>query len=339
VDDNYIDTEGKYQTNIAGTQVTYILYDSNKTVIRAGTESVEYSSDYLVGRVQALSFDLLVNTVSTSSTFSLVPDDSLPSWVSNNSIIQFVEGWWRVVDNTWLENLPVYTYILYDSDKTVLRAGSESYEYNPVYVEDNSRNYYDFDLYAQCAPNCPTMLFTPVPDSELPEWTDKEDGTLQFTEGWWRHQYINSDYSTTAWYILYDSDKTVLRAGSESYESTNLEDTLFAWYYIANTVSSIELLTPVSDDLLPDWAVEELTSDTTGLWWIFENGWYDNGVYYDLFAYYEGSTFIKGGTWAYQIPNSQLLFSKISKEDATSSWIGGDYQLTDLSQLPSWAYL
>ena len=82
-----------------------------------------------------------------------------------------------------------------------------------------------------------------------------------------------------------------------------------------------------------------MTSDTTGLWWIFENGWYDNGVYYDLFAYYEGSTFIKGGTWAYQIPNSQLLFSKISKEDATSSWIGGDYQLTDLSQLPSWAYL
>ena len=45
-----------------------------------------------------------------------------------------------------------------------------------------------------------------------------------------------------------------------------------------------------------------------------------------------------GGTWAYQIPNSQLLFSQMSKEDATSSWIGGDYQLTDLSHIPRWAH-
>ena len=78
-----------------------------------------------------------------------------------------------------------------------------------------------------------------------------------------------------------------------------------------------------------------MTSDTTGLWWIFENGWYDNGVY-DLFAYYEGSTF-KGRTWAYQILTSTFILS-MSKEDATSSWIGGDYQLTDLSHIPRWAH-
>jgi len=44
------------------------------------------------------------------------------------------------------------------------------------------------------------------------------------------------------------------------------------------------------------------------------------------------------GTFNYQIPNDQLLISVMSFEDASSSWIGGDYQLTDLSHIPRWAH-
>jgi len=88
-------TEGwwKYQTDISGTEITYILYNSDKTVLRAGTDLHEYPSDYLEGHIQALSFDLIANNVSSSSTFTLVPDDSLPYWViDNDNTINFVEG-------------------------------------------------------------------------------------------------------------------------------------------------------------------------------------------------------------------------------------------------------
>ena len=247
-------TEGwwRYQTDIAGTQVTYILYDSNKTVIRAGTESVEYSSEYLVGHVQALSFDLLVNTVSTSSTFSLVPDDSLPDWVTTSEDpIYFIEGWWFFEDVRY-DPLRVYTYVLFDSDQTVLRAGSESYEYYPNYVENNVDDF-SFDHFVSLALDSPLVIF--YRSSFCPECTQEEDGTLQFKQGWWKYQIYGSDYSVESYYVQYDSNQTVLRAGSWSQEFNTPDDSFYSWYVIASSVCTRRVFTPVSDDSLPDWAV------------------------------------------------------------------------------------
>lgn len=272
-------TEGwwRYQTDIAGTQVTYILYNSDKTVLRAGTNLHEYPSDYLEGHLRALSFDLIASTVSTTSTFTPVHDNSLPDWANNNDEpIQFVAGWWLFAGHLNSENLPpLYTYILYDSDQTVLRVGSESCEYYPNFVEMNVYNYI-FD-------NCVSRIsvgseFTHVADNLLPDWTDKEDGTLQFTEGWWRYQIYDSDCSLESYYILYDSNQTVLRVGSESQELDNTDDSFYNWYFIANSVCTRQIFSPASEDSLPDWAIDESNNnDTSGIWWVFEDGWYVNG--------------------------------------------------------------
>jgi hypothetical protein len=296
----------------------------------------EYPSDYLEKQIQALSFDIIANNVSSSSTFTPVPDDSLPDWVNDNTI-NFLEGWWFFEDSRY-DTIPAYTYVLYDSDQTVLRAGNDLYEYYPDYVENNVDDF-SFDRYALLALNNSSLSFTLVPDYAPPEWSYEEDGTLQFEEGWWEYQIYNSDFSTELYYILYDSNQSVLRAGSWSQELENTDNSFYSWDHIAQSECTQHIFILAPEEFLPGWIVDEHNNNgTSGIWWVFEDGWNVNGMYYDLYAYYEASTFIKGGIQDYQIPNDNLLISVMSFEDATSSWIGVDYQLTDLSQLPSWAY-
>lgn len=256
-------TEGwwKYQTDIAGTQVTYILYNSDKTVLRAGTDLHEYPSDYLEGQLQALSFDLIASTVSTSSTFMPVPDNSLPDWVNDNTI-QFTEGWWFFQDLRITDTIPAYTYILYDLDQTVLRAGNELYEYYPDYVENNVDDF-SFDRYALLALNNSSLSFTLVPDYAPPEWSYEEDGTLQFEEGWWRYQIYNSDFSTELYYILYDSNQSVLRAGSWSQELENTDDSFYSWDHIAQSECTQHIFILAPEESLPGWIVDEHNNNGT----------------------------------------------------------------------------
>jgi hypothetical protein len=195
--------------------------------------------------------------------------------------------------------------------------------------------------------------------------------TIQFTEGWWKYQPSILEAETR--YIQYDSNREILRAGTNigEYPPAYLagKKDILSFDFLSKSSTSYTFKS-IFDKDLPQWATrieqpetpfpddtpepgdpsnpnippsdtpeepEPVQPSITGVWWLFVDGWYVNGAYEDLYAYYEGNVFIKGGTKSYQIPNSQLLLSYWSKDTATSTWIGTDYQLTDSSQYPSWA--
>lgn len=81
-------TEGwwKYQTDISGTHATYIEYDSEKVILRAGTDTEEYLSTYLEAKADSLSFEFLKENSTSSSTFEHISDYSvLPTWVDDST--------------------------------------------------------------------------------------------------------------------------------------------------------------------------------------------------------------------------------------------------------------
>lgn len=74
----------KFASSIEGGTTTFIKYDSDKSILRAGTSKEEYSSGYLNDKVKAgLDFDLLKD----SSLFTKISDSLLlPSWATNETI-------------------------------------------------------------------------------------------------------------------------------------------------------------------------------------------------------------------------------------------------------------
>jgi hypothetical protein len=83
----------KYSTNVPGTHTTYLEYtpESGRDTsypLRAGTEEVEYSSEYLESVGEALNFYFLRDTLTPSTTFEYLEYRYilLPDWAQPEDI-------------------------------------------------------------------------------------------------------------------------------------------------------------------------------------------------------------------------------------------------------------
>lgn len=153
----------------------------------------------------------------------------------------FTAGWWKYT--TSANNVSSSTLILYENDKTVLRAGSITQEYSTAYL-DTIKSTLAFDTLADAVGNYTT--FEKIGNSDLPTWctipvfnsvdeigdylvslgalyTSNEDYGLNF----YSYNLILGIQIIHSWIHAYDSSGNPLRSTSPNYYKIEINNNKF----------------------------------------------------------------------------------------------------------------
>lgn len=257
-------------------------------------------------------------------------------------------GWYKFI-------YPDISYEFYyiNIDGEIERMGSRSKEYSNEYVEkekNNGINYYTLKHIATDEPELYKFFIT-----DTPSWAVEK-----ISAGWYSYttNANSNNQHITIFYI--NADGEIERAGSQTneYSGTQLETLQNQFSYSictekANNSTYIEFnLTeppvwadntsadnPNNDDSdgetdIPSEDEEpEITLPTGYEWWCFK-GAYVDGM--DCFVLYDNNgTPVKTGS--NDSEDKTCLYLHIKKSQAINNFMGIRYQITDLTQLPSWA--
>lgn len=230
--------------NSVGIDPTYIKYGSKKEILRLGVERNEYDLNYNTEKKNTYDFDSLSHY--STIAFSKVSDDDLPEWAKE---IYFTKGWWWYKPNTFSS---YSVYILYDSDREVLRVVDRSSELDSDFLMENM---FHFDRISSTST---PVTFYHVDEYDLPDWVNEDSSSgIDFSEGWWRFTTEVSGYVQST-YILYGPNKEILRVGVErtEYDYNFIEGIKdnFDFDFVSRNTTSFSTFSKISEYELPDWA-------------------------------------------------------------------------------------
>lgn len=261
-------------------------------------------------------------------------------------------GWYKYI---YPLETDIFSYEFYyiNIDGEIERIGGRSYEYSKEYVErqkNDGTNYYTLKHFATNEPELFKFFIT-----DTPSWAVEK-----ISAGWYAYT-INANSSNQQITIFYiNADGEIERAGSQTneYSGTQLETLQNQFSYSictekANNSTSIEFnLTeppvwadntsddnPNNDDSngetdIPSEDNEpEITLPTGHEWWCFEGAFVEG----NCFVLYRDGKAIRMGLDSNEIDVQAYFFFYGDKNYAINNFKGEKYQITDLTQLPSWA--